>query len=202
MNRTERHLLQLIQTGDEDAFQKIFFLYSDRFFTWAYKITQSASAAEDIVQDFFVRYWEKRETLVFNPSFAAYAYRSIYNSSLNYIRDNDRFIYGLEMTIDLVDPDVEDDDIQELKTLLMKAIDELPDRCKKIFVMATLENKKYTEVADLMGISVNTVKVQVSKAYHILKKKMCIFHRLALPARQQPYVFVASVLLIKALPDR
>ena len=172
MNKIEHQLLKLIKTGNEEAFKKIFYLYSDRFYTWAYKITQNVQAAEDIVQDFFVRFWEKRESLIFNPSFAAYAYRAIYNSSLNYIRDNDRFIYGFEITIDLVDSDVEDEDFQELKFLLKKAIDELPERCRKIFVMATLENKKYTEVADLMGISVNTVKVQVSKAYHLLKKKI------------------------------
>lgn len=81
-------------------------------------------------------------------------------------------MYGYEITIDLIDDDVRDEDIEELKRLLLKAIDELPDRCKKIFVMTTMEKKKYTEVADLLGISVNTVKVQVSKAYRILKEKI------------------------------
>ena len=172
MNKAEHQLLKLLKTGNEEAFKKIFYLYGDRLFTWAYKITQNVPAAEDIVQDFFIRVWEKRESLIFNPSFAAYAYRAIYNSSLNYIRDNNRFLYGFEITIDLVDPEVDSEDLQELKNLLKKAINELPERCRKIFVMATLENKKYTEVAELMGISVNTVKVQVSKAYHILKKKI------------------------------
>ncbi|MDR2231994.1 MAG: RNA polymerase sigma-70 factor [Tannerella sp.] len=172
MTCSERQLLESVKKGNEAAFQKIFYSYSDKLYTLAYKITRNTSAAEDIVQDFFVRYWEKRASLEFNPSFAAYAYRSIYNLSLNYLRDNERFIYGLELTIDLHDSEVEDDDLQELKTLLMKAINELPERCKKIFVMATLENKKYSEVADLMGISINTVKVQVSKAYHILKEKL------------------------------
>lgn len=172
MSNTEYILLEQVRKGNEKAFRKLFYLYSDRFFLWAYKITQNSQTAEDIVQDFFVRYWEKRETLFFSPSFAAYAYRAIYNASLNYLRDNERFVYGYEITIDLIDTDVEDEDLQELKRLLLKAIDELPDRCKKIFVMATLEKKKYTEVADLLGISVNTVKVQVSKAYRILKEKI------------------------------
>jgi RNA polymerase sigma-70 factor (ECF subfamily) len=160
--------------GNEEAFKKLFYLYSDRFYLWAYNVTRNSSAAEDIVQDFFVCYWEKREKLFFYPSFAAYAYRAIYNASLNYLRDNERFVYGYEITIDLVDTDtdMEDDDLPELKRLLLKAIDELPDRCKKIFVMATIEKKKYTEVADMLGISVNTVKVQVSKAYRILKEKI------------------------------
>jgi RNA polymerase sigma-70 factor (ECF subfamily) len=158
--------------GDEEAFKKLFYLYSDRFYLWAYKVTQNSSAAEDIVQDFFVRYWEMREKLLFHPSFAAYAYRAIYNASLNYLRDNERFVSGYEITIDLTDTDTEDDNLPELQQLLLKAIEELPDRCKKIFVMATIEKKKYTEVADMLGISVNTVKVQVSKAYRILKEKI------------------------------
>lgn len=172
MNSSESLLLEQIRQSNEKAFRKLFYLYGDRLYLWASKITQNSQAAEDIVQDFFVRYWEKRETLFFHPSFSAYAYRSIYNASLNYLRDNERFIYGYEITIDLIDPDVEDEDLLELKRLLLKAIDELPERCKKIFVMATLEKKKYTEVADMLGISVNTVKVQVSKAYRILKEKI------------------------------
>jgi RNA polymerase sigma-70 factor (ECF subfamily) len=172
MSNSEQLLLKQIKHSNEKAFKRLFYLYAGRFFIWAYKITRNSLVAEDIVQDFFVRYWEKRETLIFEPSFAAYAYRSIYNASLNYIRDNERFVYGYEITIDLVDENVVDEDLQELKRLLLKAIEELPDRCKKIFVMATLEKKKYTEVADLLGISVNTVKVQVSKAYRILKEKI------------------------------
>lgn len=172
MNSVEHLLCEKIRTGNEVAFRELFYLYSKRLYLWAYKITQNSLAAEDIVQDFFVYYWEKRESLSFHPSFAAYAFRSIYNTSLNYLRDNERFIHGYEITIDLIDSNVEEEDLQELKRALLKAIDELPSRCKEIFVMATLEKKKYTEVADMLGISVNTVKVQVSKAYRILKEKI------------------------------
>ncbi len=172
MKNDESKLIKGLKAGNETAFKKLFYIYSDRLFVWAYKITNDSLASADIVQDFFIWCWEKKNLLPDNCSFKAYAYKSVYNASLNYIRDNKRFLYGYEITIDLIDEDVCDEDLQELKKLLMKAIDELPNRCKKIFVMTTLENKKYTEVADLLGISVNTVKVQVSKAYRILKEKI------------------------------
>ena len=172
MENIELQLLSQIKGGNEKAFKKLFYMYSDKLFVWAFKIIQNTEAAEDIVQDFFIRYWEKREILSFQPSFSAYAYKSIYHAALNYLRDNERFVYGYEITIDLIDEDVEEDDVNELTQLLQKAIDELPERCKKIFVMATIEKKKYTEVADMLGISVNTVKVQVSKAFRILKGKI------------------------------
>lgn len=172
MKNEEKRYMKSLRVGDEVAFKKIFYLYSERLFAWAYKITGDSPASADIVQDFFIRSWEKRNILPDNCSFKAYAYKSVYNASLNHIRDNKRFVHDYEITIDLIDDNVREEDIEELKRLLLKAIDGLPERCKKIFVMTTLEKKKYVEVADLLGISVNTVKVQVSKAYRILKEKI------------------------------
>jgi len=172
MKNQEIRFIKKLKAGEEKVFEKIFYLYSDKLFLWAYKITGDSLASQDIVQDFFVRCWEKRSILPDGCCFKAYAYKSIYNASLNHIRDNKRFVHGYEITIDLIDNNVPDEDLEELKRLLLKAVDELPDRCKKIFVMTTMEKKKYTEVADLLGISVNTVKVQVSKAYRILREKI------------------------------
>ena len=171
MSCSEDIVLLQIRAGSEHAFRKLFQQYSERFYLWAFKLTQNSYAAEDIVQEFFVRFWERREELTFTPSFSAYAFRAIYHASLNYLRDAEHFVYGCELTLDLADTsNVTDSDVKELNRLLLKAINDLPERCKKVFVMATLEKKKYTEVADLLGISVNTVKGQVSKAYHLLRK--------------------------------
>ena len=172
METVELQLLKQIKAGDEKAFRKLFYMYSDQLFIWAKQILQNREAAEDIVQDFFVGFWEKREILTVKTSFSAYAYKSIYNASNKYLRDNERFVYGYDVVVDLIDDDVEEEDVNELLQLLQKAIDELPERCRKIFVMVTIERKKYAEVANLLDISVNTVKVQVSKAFRIIKGKI------------------------------
>ena len=172
MKHLEEHLIDQIKSGNEKAFKTLFYMHSDKLFIWAYKITQDESASEDIVQDFFINYWERRNLIDFSPSFLSYAYRSVYNASLNYLRDNERFIHGYELTVDFTDDNADSEDAQELMRLLLQAVEALPERCKKIFVMATIEKRKYKEVADLLGISVNTVKVQVSKAYKILKEKV------------------------------
>ncbi|MDR1368795.1 MAG: RNA polymerase sigma-70 factor [Dysgonamonadaceae bacterium] len=169
----EKNLILEIQNGDSHAFKRLFYMYSSRLCLWSYKITGNKEAAEDIVQDFFIHYWERKETLNFSPSFSSYAYRSIYNASLNYLRDNEKYIYGYEITLSgLTEEESRREEVEELQKHLLKAIEELPERCREIFVMATLERKKYTEVASKFGISVNTVKVQVSKAYRILRKKI------------------------------
>lgn len=177
MNCQEKNLLDRITKGDADAFKSLFYLHGSRLCLWANKITGNKEAAEDIVQDFFIKYWENRESLFFSPSFLSYAYRSVYNASLNYLRDNEKFVYGYEITLSgMSEEDADSEEAKELQRLLLKAIDELPEKCRKIFVMATLEKKKYTEVASKFGISVNTVKVQVSKAYRIIRQKTsCLF---------------------------
>jgi RNA polymerase sigma-70 factor (ECF subfamily) len=173
MDTNEKDLTAKIKAGDIHAFKMLFYLYSARLCNWAYKITQDKYAAEDIVQNFFIQYWMKREILEFFPSFLSYAYRSIYNSSLNYLRNNKKYVYGYEVVLSgLAGEEANSEDTKELYRLLLKAIDKLPERCKKIFIMVALEKKKYIEVADQLGLSVNTVKVQVSKAYRILREEM------------------------------
>ncbi len=173
MAYNENNLILEIKNGDADAFKRLFYMYSSRLCYWSYKITGNKEAAEDIVQDFFIQYWERKDNLNFSPSFLSYAYRSIYNASLNYLRDNEKYIYGYEITLSgLTEEESHSEEVEELQKHLLKAIEELPERCRKIFVMATLERKKYTEVANKFGISVNTVKVQVSKAYRILREKI------------------------------
>ncbi|WP_029905296.1 RNA polymerase sigma-70 factor [Prevotella sp. 10(H)] len=176
MKNTEKDLILAIKNGDTNAFKSLFFKYSEKLCIWSFNITNNYSVAEDIVQDFFIWYWLNKQNLNFNPSFLSYAYRAVYNSSLNYLRDSSKYIHDCELIIkDIVEETTyHEDDTEELKKSMVKAIDELPERCKKIFVMATIEKKKYTEVANQLGISVNTVKVQVSKAYRILREKICM----------------------------
>lgn len=176
MEEQEKNLLQRIKSDDALAFRLIYFKYSYKLWNWSYKITENKQASEDIVQDFFIQFWVKRRELVFYPSFLSYAYRSVYNASLNYLRDTHKFVYDYEVVLEgLSEEQAQSDDAEELQMLLHKAIEELPDRCKKIFTEVHLKKKQYAEVASTLGISVNTVKVQVSKAYKLIREKVGIF---------------------------
>lgn len=174
MDNVIKHF-ERIRKDDTEAFRKIFLAHSDKFYLLAFKIVGDSYAAEDIVQSFFVRLWEKRKALTFSDeaTFFAYSYRAIYNASLNWIRDHERYSsYQYNLFVDIVETEDKYDVKEELIRLLEKAIEELPMRCKQIFKMARIERKSYSEIADELSISENTVKTQVSKAYHILRKKV------------------------------
>lgn len=174
MNNTDNNLFEQIRNNNEDAFHKVFNIYCDRLFVFAKMMTADPAVAKDIVQEFFIRYWEKRHYLEFNAlSFKTYAFRAVFNASMNHIRDTKKVVGEYEINLDLVDVnDADAETLGELTAILNKAIDQLPQRCKDIFVAAKIQKKSYSEIANQYGISENTVKVQVSKAYRLLRKKV------------------------------
>ena len=174
MDTTDKKLFDQIKNNSEKAFHKVFSNYSERFFAFVKTLTGNSDAAKDIVQEFFIKYWEKRHSLTFDVnSFRSYAYRSLFNASLNYLRDSKKIAGEYEINVDMADVDSADaETLDELTANLTRAIEQLPQRCKDIFVAAKIQKKTYTEIATQFGISENTVKVQVSKAYKMLRNKV------------------------------
>lgn len=172
----KRNIFESVREDDESAFREVFGRYAERLYLWANTLLHDHQVSQDIVQAFFVRYWEKRHDLHFNDStFQIYAFRSIHNAVLNHLRFTKRFLDDFEINI-VVDEnsDLDEKAIEEINSSLRAAIDKLPDRCKEIFTMAKIEKKSYSSIARQLGISENTVKVQVSRAYKILRNEIKI----------------------------
>ena len=131
--------------------------------------------AREIVQDFFVKLYEKRHNLSVETSVKSYLYRSVYNCCLNYL--NQRNIQDKHLkNIDLerVDEDNLESEISsvELQYRIHQIIEELPARCRKIFKMNRLEGIKNEEIATQLNLSKRTVETQISKALKILRKRL------------------------------
>lgn len=130
--------------------------------------------AKDIVQEFFIHYWEKsRNTLI--GSFEAYAVRSIKNRCISYKRsqqtaDNRINKFGNETYAESDEQDA-DVDKEILKLMIFKAIDQLPPERKKIILLSAKQGMANKQIADQLGISVHTVKSQLVKAYAFIRKE-------------------------------
>ncbi|MEL6557702.1 MAG: RNA polymerase sigma-70 factor [Bacteroidota bacterium] len=171
----ENEIVKKIIAGDKKAFEFIFNTYYKRLCIYAGRFLFSDESAEEVVQEVFVRFWERSDSLNPESSLAAYLYRSVYNTCLNQIKhekvkDNYRSYvlnYMNENESDL-------NDEEEQKALLnqvVKAIDELPPRCSEIFKLSRFEGLKYQEIADHLEISLKTVEVQMGKALKVLRSK-------------------------------
>ena len=158
---------------DQDGFEILFKNNFKDLCRFANRYIKDTETAREIVQDAFVSLWEKRESIDINLNLRSYLMTSVKNKSLNYIRDNKKFI-GL--------PEIENYDIEsesfdhleseELNEKIEAAISELPEKCRKIFTLSRYENLKYQEIAEKLQISVKTVEAQVSKALQHMRSKL------------------------------
>lgn len=128
-------------------------------------------ASEDIVQECFATLWENLQQGTEVSNRRAYLYMTVRNRCLDQLRKKGIPTESLKPydTYGLID----DDDAQErslTEARLWTAIDSLPEKCREVFVMSKRDGLKYEEIAEELGLSVNTVRNQISKALRILKE--------------------------------
>jgi RNA polymerase sigma-70 factor (ECF subfamily) len=186
---------QVLTSTDTIQKRKFEILFREHFTGLCYfarKYTGDLDSAKEIVHNVFVRIWENRVEFEWDKPAKSYLFTSVYNRSLNYIRDNKKFISHEEaFTHQLtVDESVFSDNLEtaELENRIKFALQKLPEKCREVFELSRFENKKYAEIADLMNLSVKTVETHMSKALHLLKEDL------------KDYLTLILIMMIKNLP--
>jgi RNA polymerase sigma-70 factor (ECF subfamily) len=173
----DRYLIELFNKRDKNAFEILFKQYYPDLCHFAVNLVRNDSIAEDLVMEVFTRLWESEPGLNIKTSLSGYLYQSVYNKSINYLtREKKRFAEldpsSAEQLNSIVSQDLSEHpyyriSYRELNELLEKSIEQLPEECRKIFIMSRKEDLDHIEIAIRLGISENTVKVQI---YRALKK--------------------------------
>jgi RNA polymerase sigma-70 factor (family 1) len=182
MNADEEKIWRSIQKKDEQAFEQYYKEHYKIFYLAAIGYLKDAPLAEEIVNDIFLKLWEAATTVQIESSLKAYIYRAVINRSLNELdrtkRDRQ---HRKELSHRPQDtPDVRAMEDNELKITLYRAIDELPEHCRKVFMMSRFEGLKQQEIADKLGISIKTVKNHITNALKQLNKVLADWHSLPL----------------------
>ena len=127
--------------------------------------------AEDIVQESFMTLWEKLEQGTSVVNMRAYLYMVVRNRCLDRLKKKGLKTESLKPydTYGIIDDD-EAQERSQVEARLWTAIDTLPDKCREVFIMSKRDGLKYEEIAEELGLSVNTVRNQVSKALKVLKE--------------------------------
>lgn len=139
----------------------------------ANKIINDREAAEDVVQEVFVKLWNKRTELTVIQSLKSYLFRATVNTALNYLETR-KNIVPLEAVGNIETAAGAGDKVHynELERKLAEAIEQLPPKCKAIFILSRYEGMKYQQIADHLDISVKTVENQMGKALQVLREKL------------------------------
>lgn len=162
-----------IRDDSKLAFSQLFDAYYEPLCDYAYRYVKHSEAMEDIVQEVFVRIWEKRKHWEPKISVRAYLYRSVYNEVVTDFRKK-RFetpydnMHDLEQAQSSVSPLDELHD-RETARAIDRAIEMLPERRKEILVLRLLQGLSYKEISAILDISVNTVDTQIRRALKLLR---------------------------------
>lgn len=174
--KEEQIILKGLQQGSEQAYKDLFTAYFSDMVLYANHYIKDQAAAEDIVQDFFITLWFEKKFFNIESGLEGYLYRSLHNTCLNHLRNEQRKQEKLlhmpmeknsspTLTIELEDKE------REYKQLY-QALHKLPEQCKQVFTLCCLQDMKYQEAADYLGISINTVRTQMGRAYKILRNSL------------------------------
>jgi len=166
-----------IQGGDIREFEFLFEKYYEPLCHYADKMLKDMDQAEDLVQEFFYQFWKNRETFRLKLSLNAYLYRAIRNNTLHYlehiaIRKNyEKQVFNeFQNTIPShLQTDVE---LKDLGKIINATLQQMPERCSRIFRMNRFEGKKYREIAEILSISVKTVEADMGKALQMFRKSL------------------------------
>ena len=162
-----------LREGDRVVFEKIFREYYPLLCNHARRYIPDKSTAEEVVQDFFCKLWERRFEIQINTSFNNYLYKSVVNHCYNHFRkvETERKII-----------DYGDNDLSEVQTVhstmhsneldqqVSIALLELPEKRREIFELSRFEGLKYHEIAERLNISVKTVETQMTRSLEFLRK--------------------------------
>lgn len=179
MEKQDKKLLEDIKKGKESAFDELFRLHFKNLTYFSMKIVKSRELAEEVVQDLFVTFWEKRNQFDLKISIKAYLYRAVYNNSVHVARRNNKHDSS-ELTLDNELTEDFDNILEknELETRIFGLIEQLPEKCKEIFKLSRFEELKYKQIAEQLKISIKTVETQMSRALKFLKENMSDYLKL------------------------
>ena len=173
---SEKDLIVRLKEGDQTAFELLFHFYYPGLVIYASQFTADRAEAEEIVQEFFVRFWQKHQQILFSDSLKNYFFSSVRNSSLNYLKHKKIEASYLKEIYDLSNEHLVYDTnlyvISELQEKIKSSIDLLPEKCREIFMMSRIRGLKNEEIAIELNLSKRTVETQISNALKVLRVEL------------------------------
>ena len=163
-------LARSVSEDDRNAFNMLYQVYYNDVFRFAYYFLKDKEACREVVLDVFLSVWQSRRRLAGIENLEAYLYIVTKNEALRYLskkRDEEA------LSLDILPIQLEDQEScspdqilinREIEKLLTQVIDELPEKCRLIFLMARQEGLKPKEIGEILSINESTVRVQMKIA--------------------------------------
>lgn len=174
-NAAHISIIKGLRGGSRPDFRTIFNLYEKRLYAFVFSITKSHYSTEELLQEIFIKLWQKREEIDTSKSFNAFIYTIARNLTYNYLRkiaNQENLKQELWKNISCIN-DVEDQLIfSEYEDILEDILANLPQKKRSVFILSRQEGKSNQEIADLLGISQKTVKNHLWQTLKLIKTQL------------------------------
>ena len=179
--RRAEELFDQVKTGDQIAFEQLFAIFFARLNDFASKVVNDDMVSQDIVQDAFIKLWENRNTIQ-SVNLESFLFLAVRHRCLDFIRHLKVVQNKMErMSIDARYEELYRIDFignepyvlieRELEQRIEFTINQLPERCREVFILSRIQGFKNREIADQLQISIKNVERHLSKALLVFKKE-------------------------------
>ncbi len=173
----EESLIKRIAAGEKEFFGELMLRHQDFIFNVVKNYVRFEEEARDITQDVFLKAYENIEKFRGDSKFSSWLYRIAYNLSINWSERvkgretqlDDGFAETIPEEASAAD---EEFDRQLVLSRIKEIIEEIPVKYKVVIKLYYFEEKSYQEIADSLGIPINTVKIQLLRAKELVRKKI------------------------------
>ena len=179
----DKQIFEAIKHDDHGAFEMVFREYYRAMTAYAFRFLGDLAESESIVQDVFLRLWQKRQEIMIASSLQNYLFKSVKNHCINYI-EHEKIKSGYQGMV--IKNETDRSEYSEfflefgLKQKIDAAIAALPEKRQEIFRLAREDGLKYREIADQLKLSVKTVETQMTLALKQLRESLKEFKNLVM----------------------
>jgi RNA polymerase sigma-70 factor (ECF subfamily) len=166
-NNSLNELILKVKDGDEDAFARLYDIYFPKAYRFTRCFIKQEEVCEEIVSDVFLNLWINKDDLPKIANLDAYLYIVIRNRAYNYINKELRNpLLAVDLPLDFEEKGNPEEIVltEELKNIITRSVEELPDKCKLVFLLSREKNLKYKDIAQILSISEKTVNAQIVTA--------------------------------------
>ncbi len=168
-------LITALKKGDSKAYTFLVNNYHHKLCVYAFSLTNDHDLSEDIVQNVIMRIWKQRQKLKDDFGIKSYLYRSVYNEFIDQYRKQKAVLALEKKYIDALSNILEEEDensLEKLIKLVKQEIENLPPKCKQVFLMSKQEGLTNIEIAEYLNVSIKSVEAHITKAFSILRKSI------------------------------
>jgi len=176
--RDDAALVDAMRQGDERALDTLVARYYLLLVAFVSRYVASVDASEDVVQELFIRLWRRRDVLHVRGTVRTYLFSAARNAARDAIDSGTARARAEARAVDAADESIgislPDRDVEDADFLAMVAsvTEQLPERCRDVYLLARDQGLSYGEIAGVLGIAPSTVRTQMGRALAFLERRI------------------------------